>query len=170
MCEVYTQTTMKHQKVCPRGEASVRCVGSAPRVRFMGAQRVRDFSVHMCTYVNGKEMCVSASCLEVQAHPLSVFRTLYSGKDGDSTGGGPYMLGKQYTIADVAIWTWYGLRALDPNSVDGEFLGLSSYPNVMAWAQRVADRKAVQRGQRVNKVWGDESEQLAERHSRTDFD
>jgi len=72
----------------------------------MGAQRVRDFSVHMCTYVNGKEMCVSASCLEVQAHPLSVFRTLYSGKDGDSTGGGPYMLGKQYTIADVAIWTW----------------------------------------------------------------
>jgi len=106
MCEVYTQTTMKHQKVCPRGEASVRCVGSAPRVRFMGAQRVRDFSVHMCTYVNGKEMCVSASCLEVQAHPLSVFRTLYSGKDGDSTGGGPYMLGKQYTIADVAIWTW----------------------------------------------------------------
>jgi len=92
------------------------------------------------------------------------------GKDGDATGGGPYILGEQFTIADIAIWTWYGLRALDAKSADGEFLGLASYPSVTAWAQRVADRPAVQRGQRVNKVWGNEAQQLPERHSAADFE
>ncbi len=82
-----------------------------------------------------------------------------------------YMVGDTYTIADMAIWPWYGGVALG-KAYDGaqEFLATDSYTNFMRWTHEIAEREAVQRGARVNRVWGPEEEQLAERHDASDFD
>jgi len=81
-----------------------------------------------------------------------------------------YMIGDQYTIADIAIWPWFGGLVLH-NLYDAQaFLDVKSYSNVMRWAQEIAQRPAVQRGQRVNKAWGPENERVPERHSARDFD
>ena len=68
------------------------------------------------------------------------------------------------------MWPWYG--ALLKNKVydAAEFLAVHEYENVMRWTDQIAKRPAVQRGRRVNRVWGEKSEQLAERHSATDFE
>jgi len=82
-----------------------------------------------------------------------------------------YMAGDEYTIADICIFTWYGQFALGKLYDGGkEFLDAESYTNLIRWAKEIDERPAVKRGRMVNKVWGDKSEQLAERHDASDFD
>lgn len=81
-----------------------------------------------------------------------------------------YIAGDEYTIADMAIWPWYGALVLNEVYEAAEFLSAESYVHVQRWAKEIAQRPAVQRGKRVNKVWGDEGDQLAERHDAADFD
>lgn len=81
-----------------------------------------------------------------------------------------YMIGDTYTIADMAIWPWYGGVARGLLYDAGEFLQGHSYTNVLRWAEEIAERPAVQRGRRVNRVMGDPASQLPERHDASDFD
>ena len=80
-----------------------------------------------------------------------------------------YISGENYTIADMAIWPWYGTLVLGGLYSAAEFLDVKSYKNVMRWAQTIAKRPAVRRGKMVNCSWGDPAEQLPERHSQADF-
>jgi len=80
-----------------------------------------------------------------------------------------YMCGDKYTIADMAIWPWYGALALNRLYEAAEFLDLASYKNVMRWAKEIDQRPAVKRGVMVNKTWGELSTQLHERHDASDF-
>lgn len=80
-----------------------------------------------------------------------------------------YMCGDTYTIADMAIWPWYGVLVRGDLYDAAEFLAVDEYSQLKAWADRIFERPAVQRGRRVNRSWGDESEQLHERHSADDF-
>ncbi len=81
----------------------------------------------------------------------------------------PFIAGHSYSIADVAIWPWYGQLVLGQLYNAAEFLAVHEYPQLQAWATRIAARPAVQRGFRVNRNWGPEELQLPERHSRSDF-
>jgi len=80
-----------------------------------------------------------------------------------------YISGDEYTIADMAIWPWYGVLALGELYDAAEFLDVASYKHLQRWAKEIDARPAVQRGKRVNRVWGDESNQMKERHSSDDF-
>ena len=82
----------------------------------------------------------------------------------------PYIAGEAYTIADMAIWPWYG--ALVSNEVynAAEFLQVHTYKHLRRWTQTIAQRPAVQRGRMVNRLWGEPEEQLHERHSLQDFE
>ncbi|PSW15799.1 glutathione-dependent disulfide-bond oxidoreductase [Photobacterium rosenbergii] len=80
-----------------------------------------------------------------------------------------YLAGDVYTIADIATWPWYGNLMLGNLYNAKEFLSVDSYPNLMRWTQEIADRPAVKRGRIVNRVWGDDNEQLAERHDADDI-
>jgi GST-like protein len=80
-----------------------------------------------------------------------------------------YMTGDEYSIADIAIWPWYGSLVLGDLYDAAEFLDVASYTHVVRWAKQIAERPAVKRGRRVNRTWGPEEEQLAERHSADDF-
>ncbi|MDD2845463.1 MAG: glutathione binding-like protein, partial [Rhodoferax sp.] len=82
----------------------------------------------------------------------------------------PYVGGDDYTIADIAIWPWYGVLALGQLYEAGEFLQVNEYPHVMAWAEKIAQRPAAQRGRMVNRVTGPLETQLHERHDASDFD
>ncbi|MDO9144480.1 glutathione-dependent disulfide-bond oxidoreductase [Rhodoferax sp.] len=82
----------------------------------------------------------------------------------------PYVGGDNYTIADIAIWPWYGNLARGQLYEAGEFLRVSDYPHVIAWADKIAQRPAVQRGRMVNRVTGPLATQLHERHEASDFD
>jgi len=84
--------------------------------------------------------------------------------------GRAWMVGEDFTIADMAICPWYGRLALGDAYEAGEFLSVQDYPNVIAWAERFFDRPAVQRGRMVNRTFGEPSEQLWERHDASDFD
>jgi len=81
-----------------------------------------------------------------------------------------FICGDEYTIADIAIHPWYGALAMGMLYESGEFLDVGSYTNVQRWTKAVQERPAVRRGQRVNRVWGDEAKRLPERHSATDLD
>ena len=82
-----------------------------------------------------------------------------------------YVAGTVYSIADIAIWPWYGGVALGRNYPGAaEFLATHEYEHVMRWAKAIDARPAVKRGRIVNKLTGDESEQLHERHDASDFD
>lgn len=81
-----------------------------------------------------------------------------------------YMAGEEYSIADIAIWPWYGNLVLGDLYGAAEFLQVQSYPNLQRWAKLIAARPAVQRGKRVNKLTGEAHEQMPERHSAADFD
>ena len=81
-----------------------------------------------------------------------------------------YMCGDEYSIADMAIWPWYGGVILGRVYDAVEYLDAGSYTHLNRWAKLIDARKAVQRGRRVNKVFGPEEEQMAERHSAADFD
>ena len=80
-----------------------------------------------------------------------------------------YMAGDDYSIADIAIWPWYGGVVLNRAYGAAEFLDAGSYRNVVRWAQQIDARPAVQRGRIVNKVNGPLEEQLHERHDAGDF-
>jgi GST-like protein len=82
----------------------------------------------------------------------------------------PFIGGDSYTIADMAIWPWYGQLVLGRLYAAGEFLDVTSYKNVLRWAQEIDARPAVQRGRMVNRLSGDLSSQLHERHDASDFD
>lgn len=81
-----------------------------------------------------------------------------------------YLCGDEYTIADIATFPWYGALVLGHLYDAAEFLDVTSYTHVVRWAEQISKRPAVQRGRRVNRVWGPEEEQMAERHSAVDFD
>ena len=81
-----------------------------------------------------------------------------------------WMAGGTYTIADIAIWPWYGQLALGRLYNAAEFLDVASYRNVVAWAERIDARPAVRRGRMVNRTSGQPHEQLRERHDASDFD
>ncbi len=80
-----------------------------------------------------------------------------------------FIAGDEYTIADIAIWPWYGALVLNRVYEAAEFLEADSYKNVMRWAKEVDARPAVKRGVRVNRTWGDEDKQVRERHSADDI-
>jgi GST-like protein len=81
-----------------------------------------------------------------------------------------YIAGDTYTIADVAIWPWYGALVNNLVYEAAEFLDAQRYTHVLRWAAEVAKRPAVQRGRMVNKVTGDPHKQLRERHHASDFE
>lgn len=80
-----------------------------------------------------------------------------------------YVAGAEYTIADMAIFPWYGGLVNGELYGAGEFLDVKSYANVLRWSAEIAARPAVQRGQRVNRAWGPEELRVVERHSASDF-
>jgi len=82
----------------------------------------------------------------------------------------PYLAGDSYTIADIAVWPWYGQLVRGNLYSSAEFLDVHEYTHVLRWAEEIASRPAVIRGQRVNRTWGDEESQVPERHQAEDLD
>jgi GSH-dependent disulfide-bond oxidoreductase len=81
-----------------------------------------------------------------------------------------YLGGADYTIADMAVWPWYGALAKGLVYDAGEFLQVQEYKNVQRWTDQIAERAAVKRGRMVNRVMGDPASQLHERHDASDFE
>lgn len=82
-----------------------------------------------------------------------------------------YLAGDSYTIADMAVWPWYGAVAKGLAYGDAaEFLSVADYSNVIRWTDQIAERPAVKRGRMVNRAMGDLASQLRERHDASDFD
>ncbi len=92
---------------------------------------------------------------------LHVLDTLLATRD--------FVAGDAYTIADMAIWPWYGGILRDAYNAQ-DFLSVQDYPNLRRWTDRIGERPAVQRGRMVNRAVGDPATQLLERHDATDFD
>ncbi len=82
----------------------------------------------------------------------------------------PYLAGDDYTIADMAVWPWYGALAKGLVYGAGEFLQVQDYTHVQRWTDQIAERPAVKRGRMVNRVSGEPSSQLHERHDAADFE
>ncbi|MBO9647778.1 MAG: glutathione-dependent disulfide-bond oxidoreductase [Variovorax sp.] len=80
-----------------------------------------------------------------------------------------YLAGDDYSIADMAVWPWYGALAKGQLYEAGEFLQVQEYTHVLRWTNEIAARPAAQRGRMVNRTWGQPSSQLHERHDATDF-
>ncbi len=81
-----------------------------------------------------------------------------------------YIAGSEYSIADIAIWPWYGALVLGTLYSAAEFLSVQDYKNVQRWAAAIGARPAVRRGRMVNRTFGEPSSQLHERHDAADFD
>ncbi|WP_186237166.1 glutathione-dependent disulfide-bond oxidoreductase [Burkholderia gladioli] len=81
-----------------------------------------------------------------------------------------YIAGDSYTIADIAIWPWYGGLVLGDLYGAAEFLDVKQYKHLLRWAEEIRERPAVKRGRHVNRARGDEAEQQHERHSSADLD
>jgi GST-like protein len=81
-----------------------------------------------------------------------------------------YLGGEDYTIADMAVWPWYGALSKGLLYEGGEFLSVQDYKNVQRWTDQIAERPAVKRGRMVNRTFGEPSSQLHERHEASDFD
>lgn len=81
-----------------------------------------------------------------------------------------YLAGDEYSIADMAVWPWYGVLTQGKIYDAGEFLQVQTYEHVQRWTNEIANRPAVQRGRMVNRAWGDPREQLRERHDASDFE
>jgi GST-like protein len=81
-----------------------------------------------------------------------------------------FVAGSEYTIADMAIFPWYGMLVKGKLYEAAEFLSVHEYPHVIRWADEIQQRPAVRRGQLVNRSWGPENEQVRERHSSRDFE
>ena len=82
----------------------------------------------------------------------------------------PFIAGDEYTIADMAIWPWYGALVTNRVYNAAEFLEAHTYTNVLRWTEEIAQRPAVKRGLMVNRTWGDRAKQLHERHDASDFE
>ena len=81
-----------------------------------------------------------------------------------------YMAGDEYSIADIAIWPWYGTLVKGQLYGAGEFLQVQEYRNVLRWTDEIAQRPGARRGRMVNRTWGEPASQLHERHDAGDFD
>jgi len=81
-----------------------------------------------------------------------------------------YLAGSEYSIADMAVWAWYGALVKGKVYNAGEFLAVHEYKNVLRWTDEIAERPAVKRGRMVNRTFGELSEQLHERHDASDFE
>lgn len=81
-----------------------------------------------------------------------------------------YLCGDTYTIADIAVWPWYGELMFNTLYEAAEFLDAQSYTHVNRWARQIQSRSAVQRGKMVNRTWGPPEGQLHERHNASDFE
>ncbi len=84
--------------------------------------------------------------------------------------GKEYMVAEEYTIADIAIWPWYGLVALGTQYDAGEFLQVDEYKNVVKWAKNIGSRPTVERARMINRITGDKMEQVEERHDKSDLE
>ncbi|MGC1173600.1 glutathione-dependent disulfide-bond oxidoreductase [Polaromonas sp.] len=82
----------------------------------------------------------------------------------------PWLAGDDYTIADMAVWPWYGTLVKGQLYEAGEFLQVQAYTHVLRWTNEIAKRPAAKRGRMVNRTWGEASSQLHERHEAGDFD
>jgi GST-like protein len=82
----------------------------------------------------------------------------------------PFLGGDDYSVADIAVWPWYGAMAKGLLYGGGEFLAVEEYANVRRWTDGIAERPAVKRGMMVNRAWGDPAGQLHERHDPSDFE
>ena len=80
-----------------------------------------------------------------------------------------YMAGDEYSIADIAIWPWYGELVQGNLYEAGKFLDVTSYEHLQRWTKLIAQRPAVERGRKINRTWGEASEQIPERHSSKDM-
>ena len=80
------------------------------------------------------------------------------------------LAGDAYTVADMAIWPWYGALAKGQLYEAGEFLQVQAYSHVIRWADAIAQRPAARRGRMVNRTWGPPETQLHERHDASDFE
>ncbi len=85
-------------------------------------------------------------------------------------GESKFVAGDEYTIADMAIWPWYGALVKGMVYEAAEFLSVQDYKNVQRWTDAIAERPAVQRGRMVNRTFGEPSSQLHERHDASDFE
>ncbi|GAB3469409.1 glutathione-dependent disulfide-bond oxidoreductase [Polaromonas eurypsychrophila] len=81
-----------------------------------------------------------------------------------------YLAGEDYSIADMAVWPWYGALVKGQLYEAGEFLQVQAYTHVLRWTNEIAQRPAARRGRMVNRTWGEASSQLHERHEASDFD
>jgi len=81
-----------------------------------------------------------------------------------------YLAGSAYSIADMAVWPWYGALASGSIYESGEFLQVQEYTNLRRWTDLIGERPAVRRGRMVNRVFGEPSSQLHERHDASDFE
>lgn len=117
---------------------------------------------HFYNYAPEKiEYCIDRFAMEVKRQLDVLDRHLVNKK---------YMCGDDYTIADIAIWPWYGVLIFNTLYSAAEFLDTASYKNVCRWALDIQDRPAVKRGRMVNRSWGEPEQQLLERHSAADFE
>ncbi|MBS0455680.1 MAG: glutathione-dependent disulfide-bond oxidoreductase [Proteobacteria bacterium] len=81
-----------------------------------------------------------------------------------------YLAGDQYSLADIAVWPWYGTLVKGQLYDAGEFLQVQEYTHVLRWTNEIAARPAAKRGRMVNRTWGQPASQLHERHDASDFD
>ena len=117
---------------------------------------------HFYAYAPTKmEYCINRFTMEVKRQLDVLDRNLAERR---------YLTGDEYTIADIAVFPWYGVLITGDLYNAQEFLDVRSYQNVLRWAEDIGARPAVKRGKRVNKTWGPEDQQLAERHDASDFD
>jgi GSH-dependent disulfide-bond oxidoreductase len=117
---------------------------------------------HFYAYAPVKiEYCIDRFAMEVKRQLDVLDRNLATRE---------YMAGDTYTIADIAIWPWYGALVTGQVYNAGEFLQVADYKNVMRWMETVGARPAVKRGRMVNRSYGPPEEQLRERHDASDFD
>lgn len=130
------------------------CHGAAP---FLGG----GFG-HFYAYAPFKvEYAIDRYTMEVKRHLDLLDKQLAENK---------FVAGDEYSIADMAIWPWYGGLVLGRQYGAAEFLEVDTYENVQRWAKEIDARPAVIRGRMVNRSWGEPSEQLKERHDASDFE
>ena len=117
---------------------------------------------HFYAYAPSKmEYCIDRFAMEVKRQLDVLDRNLAERQ---------YLCGDDYSIADIAVWPWYGALVFNTIYEASEFLDTDSYKHVNRWAKEIEARPAVQRGKMVNRTWGAPEEQLHERHSASDFE
>jgi GST-like protein len=117
---------------------------------------------HFYTYAPVKiEYCVDRFAMEVKRQLDVLDRHLADNR---------FMAGDEYTIADIAIWPWYGALVANRIYEAAEFLSTHEYEHVNRWEKEIGERPAAQRGKMVNRAWGELNEQLRERHDASDFE